>query len=156
MAVKRNQMGVVEHCEFATHRVRRWRVCGAIDSLRDPIRRIVLAILALMKRVLFICSQNRLRSPTAERVFSDRPGFEVASAGLNSEVETPVSPELLEWADVIFVMERSHRNKLSKKFRAHLKTKRVICLDIPDEFEYMDPALIALLEAKVGPFFRVS
>ena len=107
-----------------------------------------------MKKVLFICSQNRLRSPTAEQVFSNRPGFEVASAGLNPEAETPVSPELIEWSDVIFVMEKTHRNKLSNKFRAHLKSKRVICLDIPDEFEFMDPALVRLLEAKVSPFFR--
>jgi predicted protein tyrosine phosphatase len=109
-----------------------------------------------MKKVLFICSQNRLRSPTAESVFSNRPGFEVGSAGLNSEAETPVSPELIEWSDVIFVMEKIHRNKLSKKFRAHLKAKRVICLDIPDEFEFMDPALVRLLEAKVAPFFRAN
>jgi predicted protein tyrosine phosphatase len=109
-----------------------------------------------MKKVLFICSQNRLRSPTAEHVFSNRSGFEVASAGLNPDAETPVCSGLLEWCDVIFVMEKTHRNKLSKKFRAHLKGKRVICLDIPDEFEFMDPSLIRLLEAKVGPFFRAS
>lgn len=107
-----------------------------------------------MKRVLFVCSQNRLRSPTAEQVFSGRPGFEVASAGLNPEAETPVSADLLAWADVIFVMERAHRNKLSKKFRAQLRSKRIICLDIPDEFEFMDPALVRLLEAKAGPFFQ--
>jgi predicted protein tyrosine phosphatase len=107
-----------------------------------------------MKRVLFICSQNRLRSPTAEQVFSNRAGFEVASAGVSPDAETTVSPELLQWADVIFVMERAHRNKLSEKFSAHLKSKRIICLDIPDEFEYMDPALVRLLEAKVGPFFQ--
>lgn len=104
--------------------------------------------------MLFICSQNRLRSPTAERVFADREGFEVTSAGLNPEAETPVSADLLEWADVIFVMERAHRNKLSKKFKVHLKSKRIICLDIPDEFEFMDPALVRLLEAKAGPFFQ--
>jgi predicted protein tyrosine phosphatase len=109
-----------------------------------------------MKRVLFICSQNRLRSPTAEQVFSNRSGFEVASAGLNPEAETPVCPELLGWADVIFVMERAHRHKLSRKFRPHLKDKRIICLDIPDDFEFMDPGLVRLLEAKVGPFFRVG
>jgi len=50
-------------------------------------------------------------------------------------------------------MERTHRNKLTKRFGDHLKNKRVVCLDIPDEFEYMDPALIRLLETKVGPFF---
>lgn len=81
-----------------------------------------------MKRVLFICSQNRLRSPTAERVFPNREGFEVTSAGLNPEAETPVSADLLEWADVIFVMERTHRNRLSKKFKVHLDGKRIICL----------------------------
>jgi predicted protein tyrosine phosphatase len=107
-----------------------------------------------MKHVLFLCSQNRLRSPTAEQVFSNRAGFEVASAGLSPDAETPVSPELLQWADVIFVMERAHRNKLSRTFRAHLGSKRIICLDIPDEFQYMDPALVRLLEAKVGPFFQ--
>ena len=106
-----------------------------------------------MTRVLFVCSQNRLRSPTAEQVFSGRPGFEVASAGTDPSAGNPVSAEVIEWADVIFVMERSHRNKVSKKFRAYLKNKRIICLDIPDEFEYMDPMLIRLLEAKAGPFF---
>lgn len=109
-----------------------------------------------MKRVLFVCTQNRLRSPTAEQVFSGRPGFEVASAGLDASAETPVSAELLDWADVIFVMEQAHRNKLSRRFRAHLKNKRVICLDIPDQFNYMDPQLVRLLEVKVGPFFRVG
>ena len=109
-----------------------------------------------MKRVLFVCSQNRLRSPTAERVFSGRPGFEVASAGLYNDAETPVSSELVEWADVIFVMEETHRSMLSKKFRPHLKDKRVICLDIPDQFDFMDPVLVRLLEAKVGPFFRAG
>jgi predicted protein tyrosine phosphatase len=103
--------------------------------------------------VLFICSQNRLRSPTAEQVFSNRAGFEVASAGLSPEAEQPVTPELLAWADLIFVMEGAHRNKLAKLFHDHLESKRVICLDIPDEYEYMDPVLVKLLEIKVGPFF---
>ena len=105
-----------------------------------------------MKRVLFICSQNRLRSPTAEQVFSTWPELEVASAGLNSGAETPVSAELLDWADLVFVMEKSHRNKLSKNFRASLNGKRVICLDIPDDYEYMDPGLVRLLGIKVSPF----
>jgi predicted protein tyrosine phosphatase len=102
-----------------------------------------------MRRVLFICSQNRLRSPTAKRVFSTWPGIEVASAGLEATADTPLSPELLEWADLIFVMERSHRDKLSKQYRRHLKNRRVICLDIPDEYEYMDPRLVMLLKARV-------
>ena len=102
-----------------------------------------------MTRVLFICSQNRLRSPTAEEVFASWQGLEVASAGLADEAENPVTPELLAWADVIFVMEKVHRSKLAKRFRAHLGDKRIVCLDIPDEYDYMDPALVALLKAKV-------
>ena len=103
-----------------------------------------------MTRVLFICSQNRLRSPTAEQVFSSREGLEVASAGLNNDAENSVTPELLGWAQLIFVMEKAHRDKLGKKFRRYLGGKRIICLDIPDEYEYMDPGLVALLKAKVS------
>lgn len=103
----------------------------------------------MSRNVLFICSQNRLRSPTAEQVFADWPGLETSSAGLNHGAENPVTPELLQWADVIFVMERAHRSKLSAKFQPHLRGKRIVCLDIPDEYDFMDPELVALLEAKV-------
>src|SRR5512139_1994683 len=105
-----------------------------------------------MKHVLFICSQNRLRSPTAEQVFSTYPGIECVSAGLNNDAENPVTPDLVEWAELIFVMEKAHRNKLSAKFRNHLRSARVICLDIPDDYEFMDPVLVRLLKAKVTRF----
>ncbi|WP_141455467.1 low molecular weight protein tyrosine phosphatase family protein [Pseudoxanthomonas sp. z9] len=105
----------------------------------------------MMRKVLFICSQNRLRSPTAEQVFADWPGVEAASAGLNNDAENPLTPELLKWADLVFVMERAHRNKLSSRFRAHLGRQRIVCLDIPDEYDYMDPMLIRLLRMKVPP-----
>ena len=101
------------------------------------------------RNVLFICSQNRLRSPTAEQVFATWPGVETSSAGLNHDAENPLTPDLLQWADIVFVMERTHRSKLSAKFRSHLGNKRVICLEIPDEYEFMDPDLVRLLEAKV-------
>ena len=105
----------------------------------------------VMKKLLFVCSQNSLRSPTAEVVFGEYDRLETASAGLNNDSETPVTPELIEWADIIFVMEKSHRNKLSKKFKPYLKGKRVVCLGIPDEFEYMDEALVQILQSKVPP-----
>ncbi len=108
----------------------------------------------MIQRVLFICSQNRLRSPTAEQIFAADPRVETASAGLNNDADNPVTPELLDWADIIFVMERTHRNKLSAKFRPSIKGKRIICLDIPDDYAFMDPDLIHLLEAKVPRHFR--
>lgn len=102
-----------------------------------------------MKNVLFVCSQNRLRSPTAEQVFADWPGITTASAGTNADAEVPLGAELVNWADLIFVMERAHRNKVQKKFRAELKDARLICLDIPDDYEFMDEALVRLLKARV-------
>jgi predicted protein tyrosine phosphatase len=104
-----------------------------------------------MKHVLFLCSQNRLRSPTAEQVFADWPGVETASAGLNHDAENPLTPELLQWADLVFVMERMHREKLSTRFRAHAGGKRIVCLDIPDDYDYMDAELIRVLQRKVPP-----
>jgi predicted protein tyrosine phosphatase len=106
-----------------------------------------------MKHVLFLCSQNRLRSPTAESIFADIDGFEVRSAGLNNDAIVSTSPELIEWADYIFVMEKSHRNKLQKKYKKQLNKQRVICLDIPDEYEYMDEGLINILKQRLGVFF---
>lgn len=104
-----------------------------------------------MKKILFICSRNRLRSPTAEAVFSEYEGLEVDSAGLDREAEVHLCSETIQWADLIFVMEKSHRSKLSKQFKPWLKGKRVICLDIPDEYEYMEPILVELLKKKVLP-----
>ncbi len=103
----------------------------------------------MARNILFICSQNRLRSPTAEQVFANWPGIEASSAGLNHDAENPVTPELLQWADIVFVMERTHRSKLSAKFRSHLGRARIVCLEIPDEYEFMDPDLVRLLKSKV-------
>jgi predicted protein tyrosine phosphatase len=105
-----------------------------------------------MKNVLFVCSQNRLRSPTAEQVFSMHPQIECASAGTSHDADNPLTAELVEWADIIFVMEKTHLKKVNAKYRAQLKNARVICLDIPDDYEFMDPALVTLLKAKVSRF----
>lgn len=107
-----------------------------------------------MTNALFICSANKLRSPTAEQVFLTWPDIETDSAGLLETADILLSPEQIEWADIIFVMEKRHRAKLSKKFKRHLNGKRVVCLDIPDDYDFMQPELITLLERKAGPFLR--
>ena len=96
-----------------------------------------------------MCSQNRLRSPTAEHIFADIPGIATMSAGTNRDAEEPLSDELIAWADVIFVMERAHRSKVQMKHRSAIKDKRLVVLDIPDEYEFMDPRLVPLLMAKM-------
>jgi predicted protein tyrosine phosphatase len=102
-----------------------------------------------MTRVLFVCSQNRLRSPTAARIFADHEGLEVASAGVSPDADNPLTSEIVEWADIIFVMEKAHRNRLRKRFKASLRNVRIVCLNIPDEYEFMDPVLVRLLSALV-------
>jgi predicted protein tyrosine phosphatase len=105
-------------------------------------------------RALFICSRNRLRSPTAEVIFATWPGVETDSAGLAPDAETVLSTEQLAWAEIIFVMERAHKSKLSRNFKDSLKGKKLICLDIPDRYAYMQEELIALLTKKAGSFLR--
>jgi predicted protein tyrosine phosphatase len=101
------------------------------------------------RRLLFICSQNRLRSPTAEAVCQGVEGIEAISAGTNNDAEQPVTGDLIEWADTIIVMERHHRNRLTSKFRSQLKDKQLVVLGIPDEYEYMQPELVHLLKARL-------
>lgn len=102
-------------------------------------------------RVLFVCSRNRLRSPTAEEVFRTWEGIETASAGTDEKADQPLDSEIVQWADLIFVMQQSHRSRLTKKFGPWLRDKRVIVLNIPDDYAYMEPALVQLLERTVGP-----
>ena len=105
-----------------------------------------------MKRILFICSQNKWRSPTAEAIFADRADIEVDSAGLNNDAEVPLSDEQIEWADVIIVMEKVHRARLNRKFNHALGGKRIAVLNIPDDYQYMDNELISLLKLRCQPY----
>lgn len=102
-----------------------------------------------MKNYLFLCGKNQLRSPTAENIFSNIDGLEVRSAGINEDAEYKVTIEDMDWADIIFVMEKKQKVKLVKKFNKFLKGKKVAVLDIPDEYGYMDENLIALLKDKM-------
>jgi predicted protein tyrosine phosphatase len=104
-----------------------------------------------LPQVLFICGKNKWRSPTAENIFADHPGVSCASAGLSHDAEVPLSAELIEWADLIFVMEKAHKAKLSARFKPQLAGKRVVCLGIPDNYQFMQPALVKLLRIKVTP-----
>ena len=108
-----------------------------------------------MANLLFVCSENRLRSPTAEVVFSAYPNIEAIGAGTNADAATVVSGDLIEWADIVFVMEKVHRNKIGKKFRSHLKDKRVIVLAIPDDYSFMDPSLVSLLKVRVARYVNL-
>lgn len=105
-----------------------------------------------MENLLFICSRNQWRSPTAESIWRRHPSYNVKSAGTSPRARKTVSSDEIRWADVIFVMEQKHKNRLSEKFGSLLARKAIYVLDIPDNYKYMDPELISELELAVTPF----
>lgn len=101
-------------------------------------------------KLLFICSQNQWRSPTAAKIFDGVSGYVAKSAGTENGAKIKVTEGLLGWADFIFVMERRHAERLRDKFAEALTHKKIICLDIPDHLTYMHPELIELLKDRLS------
>ena len=101
-------------------------------------------------KLLFVCSRNKLRSPTAEEVWRQNPHYEVRSAGTSPNARRPVSSADIRWANQIFVMEAKHKNRLIAEFTRVIENKPVHVLDIPDNYQYMDKELVLELEKKVG------
>jgi predicted protein tyrosine phosphatase/2'-5' RNA ligase len=100
--------------------------------------------------VLFVCSRNQWRSPTAERMWRKSPSMNVRSAGTSASARRVVSSRDLEWADVVFVMEPRHREVLRERFQSARRDVRIEVLDIPDQYEFMDGDLVELLRTRVG------
>lgn len=103
-------------------------------------------------KVLFVCNQNKVRSLTAEHLYRVRPDLEVRSAGTASFAKTQLSRELLNWAEVIFVFEKVHITAITERFEDVVENKKVICLGLPDKFEYKSPNLVVKLIASLDPY----
>jgi predicted protein tyrosine phosphatase len=103
------------------------------------------------RQLLFICSQNRWRSLTAEQLFDGHPTLTARSAGTEPGARVRVTAGHLGWADVVFVMEKRHAERLQAKFAAELRGKPVVCLRIPDQYRLQDPRLVALLRERLAP-----
>ena len=106
--------------------------------------------------VLFVCSRNQWRSPTAEQVWRRHPLLNVRSGGTSSSARHTVSDTDIDWADVVIVMEQKHKSRLVAEFGDLLADKPVHVLDIPDEYKYMDPELVELLEQSVGSLLNIE
>jgi predicted protein tyrosine phosphatase len=104
--------------------------------------------------VLFICSKNQWRSPTAEAVWRRYPQLSVRSAGTSSTARRKVSVDDIRWAHLIFVMEEKHKSRLLAEFTTTIQRKPIHVLDIPDEYTYMDPELVKLLHEAVAPLLE--
>ena len=105
--------------------------------------------MAPVKRVLFVCRLNRHRSATAERIFCKRKDLDVRSAGTEEDALVRVNARMLQWADVIFAMDPMQVEALRRMFPAHPALERVVCLDIPDEFAFLQPQLVEMLNDRV-------
>lgn len=102
--------------------------------------------------VLFVCSRNQWRSPTAEKVWNKRPDLSCRSAGTSPRARRTVSAQDVRWADVVYVMEHKHKNRLLARFNKLLRNKPLHVLDIPDQYQYMDPELVEMLEQELQVF----
>lgn len=102
------------------------------------------------RNVLFVCSRNQWRSPTAEQVWRKHPKLSVRSAGTSPNARRKVSVEDIRWADVILVMEEKHKSRLLAEFTRVIAEKPVHVMDIPDNYKFMDPELVEELQSSVA------
>jgi predicted protein tyrosine phosphatase len=103
------------------------------------------------RRILFVCRHNRMRSATAERLFCKRTDLDVRSAGTSPDALVRVNVNMLDWAEIIFVMDDEQRQWLEANFDAHAALAKIVCLEIPDVFTFLQPELVKLLEERVPP-----
>jgi predicted protein tyrosine phosphatase len=106
-------------------------------------------------KILFVCSRNRMRSLTAEKLFEGFSFYEVRSVGTQPDARIVVTEGHLGWADVIFCMEKSHLNRLRQKFPEAMRGKRALSLQIPDDYEFMAPTLIDELRGALAPYLTL-
>lgn len=102
------------------------------------------------KKLLFVCTYNEMRSATAETVFTSE-GWPAKSAGTARSARKVLDEEMIRWADIVFVMEKKHREHIKELFAAATRKKRIIVLGIPDNYYYMEEQLVELLKEKVKP-----
>jgi predicted protein tyrosine phosphatase len=107
-----------------------------------------------MIRMLFICGRARSRGPTAAQIASQWDGVRADCAGLSNDADDLLSVEQLEWADIIFVMEPRQKIRLTQQFGAMIRGKRIINLDVPDLYSFMEPELVEILTKKVKPYAK--
>lgn len=95
---------------------------------------------------LFICSRNQWRSPTAERILQQVTVFIRVLRGTSRHAKHSLTVKDIAWADCICVMEQKHKTWIKEKFHKELSHKKIIVLDIPDDYQYMDEDLIEILK----------
>ena len=99
--------------------------------------------------VLFVCNQAQHRSPTAEEIFSEK--YDTNCAGIYSE-DKPVTAQLMKWADTIVCMEEVQRKWIVENYGKYTLSIRLVVLEIPDVYRYMQEELITQLQNKMKQY----
>lgn len=105
--------------------------------------------------ILFVCSRNQWRSPTAEAIWRNHQWIQVRSAGTNRNAKRKVSSADIRWANIILVMEKKHKSRLVSAFAKLTENKPIHILNIPDEYQYMDADLINYFKEVVPVFLNL-
>ncbi len=103
-------------------------------------------------KLLFLCSQNKRRSLTAEKIFDGYNGYEARSAGTESNARIKVTDGLLGWAEIIFCMEKKHLRRIKEKYSDTIADKKVVCLYVSDDYDFMDRELVEILRSCVSNY----
>ena len=106
-------------------------------------------------KALFLCSRNKWRSLTAEKIFYGINGLDVRSAGTENNARVKVTSGHIGWADIIFVMEKKHLRRIQEKYGDILSDKKIVILDISDDYTFMDEELIEILESRVSEYINL-
>lgn len=102
--------------------------------------------------LLFVCSRNPWRSPTAEAIYKNNPEHQVCSAGRESGARIKLTAKRVGWADIIFVMEKKHKQRITEKFPDEAWLSEIVVLDILDDYQFMDPELMDMIQISVAPY----
>ena len=105
-------------------------------------------------KILVVCSRNKKRSLTAEVLYKNNPHIIVRSVGTSPSARRKITQADIAWAETILCMEQKHKEIIEQQFGTkNLPTLSV--LDIADEFEFMDPELVEILQREIGNFAQV-
>jgi predicted protein tyrosine phosphatase len=102
--------------------------------------------------ILFVCSRNQWRSPTAESIYKNHEYLIAKSAGTEPSSRIRLTAKIIKWSDIIFVMEKKHKERLVNRFPEDSKQKKIIILDIEDKYKFMDSELIEEIKTKVEQY----
>ena len=104
-------------------------------------------------KILFVCSRNKWRSRTAETIFKNNGLHQIQSAGTEKSARIRITQNMINWADIIFVMEEKHKKRILDKFEIDKQQEKIEVLDIPDEYQYMEDDLVEILNLKLSDLF---